>query len=362
MKSVSIVLILLCIIICHLVYADIRSVPPGGTVFIGEERIDISGTGIGSGGQIAWWAAGSSLIDTPADTITVTDPESFSATRSLFSGKEGIWYSWPEKNPVLKIKSPRLKVRIYDTSSDFDATGKWLPRGHLASFLIETNLYELGSRDGANGAPIDIIIRMPEGAKYSAVSGPSGSFSLTGIAVDSALYDTGGVWDTGGTDSGTYQIRAECTANRLNSDSADPGTAVSETIDVLIQDVNPLISGANQREKAAQRTPEVPDSVMKPPRSDATPGIIQSGSDKISPSPTLHPTAPVITSLQPLPEPTMKTASPTVQPASPGLTKAPEKASTLTPTPAEQKSSPLHAGLLVLAVICAAFFWNRKSV
>ena len=63
-----------------------------------------------------------------------------------------------EKAPVLKIKQPRLNLRISDTTSDFDATGKWLPRGHLASFQVETNLYELRNRPGISGAPIDIIV------------------------------------------------------------------------------------------------------------------------------------------------------------------------------------------------------------
>ncbi|MDD1729227.1 MAG: DUF3821 domain-containing protein [Methanospirillum sp.] len=241
---------LLCIIIAlaMTVQADIRTVPPAGTVFIGEEHLDISGSGLSPGSQIAWWAPGTSLVETPADTVTVTNPSSFSALSSSFAGKEGIWYSLGEKTPIFKIKSPRLRLKISDTTSDFDATGKWLPRGHLASFQIESNLYELRSRTGVTGAPVDIIIKTPEGGEYSAVSGPSGSFSLTGIPVSSASYDTGPVWNTGNTDSGTYTIRAECTANEMKSNSVDPGTGVSVPITVLIQDINPLSEGGRQVE------------------------------------------------------------------------------------------------------------------
>ncbi len=242
--------VVLCIIIAlaMTVQADIRTVPPAGTVFIGEEHLDISGSGLSPGSQIAWWAPGTSLVETPADTVTVTNPSSFSALSSSFSGKEGIWYSLGEKTPIFKIKSPRLRLKISDTTSDFDATGKWLPRGHLASFQIESNLYELRSRTGVTGAPVDIIIKTPEGSEYSAVSGPSGSFSLTGIPVSSASYDTGPIWNTGNTDSGTYTIRAECTANEMKSNSADPGTGVSVPITVLIQDINPLSEGGRQVE------------------------------------------------------------------------------------------------------------------
>jgi len=220
--------------------ADIRTVPPGGTVFIGEENLDISESGISSGEQLAWWAPGTSLVETPTDTVTITSPTHFSAPVSSFAGKEGIWYSLREKRPVLKIKQPKLRVKISDTTSDFDATGRWLPRGHLASFQIESNLYELRTRAGVSGGPVDIRITTPEKSEYSAVSGPSGLFSLTGIPVTSTLYDTGPVWNTGGLDSGTYTIQAKCTANELDSNSADPGTGVSEPITVLIQDINPL--------------------------------------------------------------------------------------------------------------------------
>lgn len=231
-----------------LVQGDIRSVPPGGTVFIGEEQLDITGTGIGPGTQIAWWAPGTSLIETPADVIMVNDPTQFSILSSSFSGKEGIWYSVGEKTPVFHVKEPRLRLKISDTTSVFDATGKWIPRGNIASFQIETNLYELRSRAGVEGAPVDIRIRTPLGGELSAVSGPTGPFSLTGIPVHSALYDTGGVWYTRDADSGTYMLQAECTANRLNSNNPQSGAGVSEEITILIQDVNPLITAAKQQE------------------------------------------------------------------------------------------------------------------
>ncbi|PWR71611.1 DUF3821 domain-containing protein [Methanospirillum lacunae] len=228
------------------VLADIKTVPPGGTVFIGEENLDISGSGVSSGSQIAWWAPGTSLDEAPADTVTVSNPARFSALSATFLGKEGIWYTLTTKTPVMKIKQPKLKVKIKDTTSDFDATGKWLPRGHLASFQIESNLYEIRSRGGISGAPVDILITTPSRSEYSTVSGPSGSFRLNGIPVSSSLYDTGPVWNTGGTDSGTYTIQAKCTANELDSNSADPGTGVSEPITVLIQDINPLSNSGRQ--------------------------------------------------------------------------------------------------------------------
>ncbi|MFH0968620.1 MAG: DUF3821 domain-containing protein [Methanobacteriota archaeon] len=324
------ILVMVCVVCNAAVLADIRSVPPGGTVFIGEEQLDISAAGISPGSQIAWWAPGTSLEEIPADSVTVSNPASFSVLSSSFSGKEGIWYSLAEKLPIFTVKQPRINLRISDTSSDFDATGKWLPRGHLASFQVDTNLYELRGRSGVNGAPVDIIIQSPGGAQYSSVSGPAGSFSLTGIPVNSALYDTGAVWNTGGVDSGTYLIHAECTANRMNLNNGGTGSAVSQTTSILIQDVNPLITEAEKREKengsealgptairSAIATP-LPSTTLQQIPVKLTPSVPLSSPgisvDPISPSgstppveqpiPTLSPVIPDVSSSLPPSDPT----------------------------------------------------------
>lgn len=330
------------------VQADIRSVPPGGTVFIGEEQLDISAAGISPGSQIAWWAPGTSLEEVPADIITVSEPARFSAMSSSFSGKEGIWYSLAEKEPVIKIKQPRISIRISDTTSDFDASGKWFPRGHLASFQVETNLYELRSRSGVSGAPVDIIIQSPGGAEYSAVSGPAGSFSLIGIPVSSSQYDTGPVWNTGGTDSGTYSIHAECTANRINSNNGDPGAAVSRTITTLIQDVNPLITDVEKREKENSKAlsplttmtddKTTPSSLIiqqTPVRSAQPVSVVgqSTGVDQVSPSVT-----------PPVRRPTVS-----LSPGIPEVSSSPLAA----PSPHETPSTPFYGIIAVIALMCA---------
>lgn len=338
----------------HLVQGDIRSVPPGGTVFIGEEQLDISTTGIGPGTQIAWWAPGTSLIETPADVIMVGDPTQFSVLRSSFSGKEGIWYSVGEKTPVFHVKQPRLRLKISDTTSVFDATGKWIPRGNIASFQIETNLYELRSRAGVSGAPVDIRIRTPLGGELSAVSGPTGPFSLTGIPVHSALYDTGGVWYTRDADPGTYVLQAECTANRLNSNNPQSGAGVSEEITVLIQDVNPLITAAKQRE--SEPKPESNQTII--PDEPEQPAIKapQTGTEQTIPQTTTPPvTVPGVNT--PVDQDNQSSALPSPEP--------PESASQPTPTPPDLKvdpvqsvppptpATPLPVILVIFALICS---------
>jgi hypothetical protein len=325
--------------------AGINVVPPGGTVFVGEEQLDISESGIGPGGQIAWWAPGTSVQDSPADVMTVSNPVSFSALTSSFAGREGIWYSLADKTPVLKIKQPKLSVRIYDTTSDFDATGKWLPRGDLAAFQIETNLHEIGNRADGGGAPVDIIITSPLGSEYSAVSGPSGSFSLTGIPVRSASYDTGPVWNTGDADIGTYQIRAECTANRINSNNPDPGAGVSQTISVLIQGVNPLITGGKDEDDTEKEDTAVPTATPEivPSPSPRPPAPVQPVSPPSAPVPVATP-AGNLTEQAPLPSPRPSLPAVTQAAASPSQVPAP-----VPPSPAPTPRTPLSGLLAILA-------------
>ncbi|HWQ64771.1 MAG TPA: DUF3821 domain-containing protein [Methanospirillum sp.] len=348
------------------VLGDIKTVPPGGTVFIGEENLDISGSGVSSGSHIAWWAPGTSLDETPSDTVTVSNPARFSALGATFSGKEGIWYTLTTKTPVMKIKQPKLKVKIRDTTSDFDATGKWLPRGHLASFQIESNLYEIRSRGGISGAPVDIIITTPTRSEYSTVSGPSGSFSLKGIPVSSSLYDTGPVWNTGGTDSGTYTIQAKCTANELDSNSADPGTGVSEPITVLIQDINPLSNSGRQVEietgsnstgagEKITRAPTIKPTPLQTMTTGAAAPLPQSSMASPSPSGTSRATTqqtevPVpAASLQPAATQSPLSASATIQ-VSQAPTDTPASAS---PVPTQTKSTPLSAPGAIIAIFAS---------
>lgn len=321
-----VIVLFLCLTILH-VEAGIRVVPPGGTVFIGEEQLDISACGIGSGGQIAWWAPGTSVKDSPADVVTVSNPSSFSVLSSSFSEHEGIWYSLADKTPIIKIKQPRISLRVSDTTADFDATGKWIPRGDVVSFEIETNLYEIGNRGDGAGVPVNIIIKSPQGSDYSAVSGPSGSFSLSGIPVRSSSYDSGPVWYTGDADIGKYDIHAECTANRINDNNGEPGAAVSQTVSVLIQGVNPLItSGKGEEETTVPTgtvtgTPLVPSPVPKesvPVPSITLPvtpePVASAGSNQTNATPSPSPSLAVLTTAPPVPVTSMASPLPTPTP------------------------------------------------
>lgn len=264
--------------------ADISEISPGGTVFIGEEGLDISASGLNPGDKIVWWAPGSSQNNVPAATVTIYDPKHVYISSSDFSGKEGLWYKLPGNMPVFNVKQPSMKIGVYDETQDFEGTGKWIPKGDIVSFRIESNIFMMFGRPGVTGAPIDITISSPEGGQYSSVNGPSGYFSLSGVPVTSGYFSTGPVWATGGLNAGTYNIKAECTANNLNENNPDPGTGVSPSIEVLIQNVNPLINsskGEDQEGKSllsgqkASENPATIKTASQTPIKTITPEVIQ---------------------------------------------------------------------------------------
>lgn len=279
-QTLLIVFIFLAGLFISPVVADLKIIRAGGTIFLGEEGLDITASGIEDGGQIGWWAPGSSRSSEPTEIMSVSNPTSFYVSPSTFSGKEGLWYAWPDQTPVFQVKKPQISVRVYDESSDFDASGKWVPRGDAISFRISSNVYEANSRGGPDGQ-VDIILISPQGARLSSVSGPSGSLSLTGIPLTSSLTSTGPVWSTGGVDSGTWIVQAELSMNRIKDNFPDMGSGISTPVEILIQNVNPLIKspvaievGTPTQEKPIEKetsTPVITPKITRTPTIQTTP-------------------------------------------------------------------------------------------
>lgn len=225
--------------------AAINTIPRGGDVFVGEQGLDISATGVTSGAQIGYFGTGGNVQSaSPTATVTVPDAGNFYCAPADFSGMTGPWFSMPGRTLVFYVKEPQLTVRVIDISLDFEVAGSssWLPKGDIAGFRIDNNLNTMTAR-GVTGAPVTIRIVSPDGTDYSSVPiGGGGFFSLVDIPVSSSTYSTGGVWYTGGVQSGTYKVWAECNANGMKDNYGQVGKAVSETKNILIQSVNPGIA------------------------------------------------------------------------------------------------------------------------
>ncbi|MBN1167303.1 MAG: DUF3821 domain-containing protein [Methanospirillaceae archaeon] len=244
--------------------ADINTILPGETVFVGEEGLDVTACGLQSGDIIGWWGPGSSLADEPTDTTSISSPASFYISPVTFDGESGPWYLVADKELVFYVKEPRISLRVSDTTRDYDATGKWVPTGDTIGFILDSNLYEMRARPGVAGAPVGITITAPDGIEYT-----EGNF-----AVDTTPYKTGGVWSTAGKSAGFYTIQAKCTANQLDTNANTPGKALSVPVQIQIQTLNPLIrdfSNPEEEKPEPQETDLQEETIPVPDTRPPTP-------------------------------------------------------------------------------------------
>ena len=200
--------------------ATISDIPVGVTdVFLGEQGLDITATGVTVGSPIVHFNPGADILnDTPADVVIVSNPASFYASPAQFFALTGAWYQ-PENNLqvtfILTDPSLRLRVINYRTGQE---VGTESVAGDPLGFRIETNLNTMARRPGVVGAPITIHIRDPTGVEFTSVEDYVGvSTSLVNIPVHARVYDTGPVWATHRSQytAGWYEVWADCNANGM---------------------------------------------------------------------------------------------------------------------------------------------------
>lgn len=256
--------------------AAITDVPAGGTVFVGEQGLNITVTGIIPGGQIARFGAGGTIqTDAPSDVVVVSDPASFYVVPGTFGTATGAWYTWPGRELAFIVKDPSLQVRVINTRTGREP-GSGFVSGDPLGFRIETNLYSMAQRPGVTGAPVTVHVRDPTGAEFTSLMGPGGVMtSLVEIPVNSSVYETGPVWttDTAHYRVGTYEVWADCNANRIrdNYDEVGKTTTRSQTASVQVgEPTGPSITGA-ATVKPTMTAPAT-TSATTTPVATATPG------------------------------------------------------------------------------------------
>jgi len=220
--------------------AAVNTISPSGTVFIGEDGLDISATGVPTGTNIVWYGTGGTIGSAPAGTVFVTDPTSFYVSPVLFDGKTGPWFT--ESGTVLAfyVQEPQISIRVFDETAGFEITTStvWVPKGDTIGFQVDNTVYILANRPGSSGAPVTIRIRGPDGIEYSAIDG----FQLGNIPVNSPNYRTGPVWYTGDYANGEYTVWVESTGNDMNTNYPREGLTISPKVTFLMQSTNPLIT------------------------------------------------------------------------------------------------------------------------
>lgn len=225
--------------------AALNTIHQGDTIFLGEENLDVSAV-VPSGTTIGWWASGAAIATTsPDDTFTVSDAANFYASPAQFGAYTGSWYVLPAKTPAFTIAQPSLSIRVEDTTAGVDITNnKWVYRGDVVGFRIETNMNMIATQRGTP-VPITIKVQSPDGGIYTSLVNTGGTItSIEDIPVSSSPYVTGGIWDTGNIaySAGTYSIWAECNANRMNDNYDVSGLTITPKTSMKNQEQNPLIS------------------------------------------------------------------------------------------------------------------------
>jgi len=269
MKSGTIALSAACILILLLVLpagATTTTVLNGGTVFIGEEGLDLSATLAAGDSQIAYYSSGATVgTSAPQAILSVSPGATFFVSPSDFLDRTGAWYSYP--NGVngsawiaVFVEEPYLNVRLWvypSNAAPQSAEGYKLITGDNLNFRIETNTYQIFSRPGVAPSDdgIDVYVTEPDGTTYTAlfdsVSGAT-SIPIINLKPTSSVWYIPNpssskqyIWDTGNPayKSGTYEYWAEISVNAMKENYAGTGgNVVQETMtsDILSSATEPL--------------------------------------------------------------------------------------------------------------------------
>jgi len=168
-KRFTIVLVIclaLAILVAQAWGGSLQDIPPGGTVFIGEQGLNL--TGIPSGTTLAWYT-GTDIVgrSVPAATITIVNNASFYVSPSEFSRRMGNWYIGDSGEVGFSVSDPSQTIYVYDQQTQKDVTNRSTPSGHFLAFRVETNMYVVpAQRPGAAGF-LTIRVRAPDGTVYT---------------------------------------------------------------------------------------------------------------------------------------------------------------------------------------------------
>jgi len=256
--------------------AGCGTIPAGEWVFIGEEGLDITGTGVTAGSQLAYYGPGGSVSSAPAAKVTVADPASFYVAPSVFSEKTGPWFLLPGNSLAFYVGDPMLQLRVVDYTSGFvvGQDASWVPKGDAVGFRIDTNLWVFSRRPGCTGAPLTIEVSAPGGTTFSSLGG----YPLAGVVVSTPTFETGPVWPTGSSEFsiGDYEVCVRCEENKMHDNYPVAGKSESEKVHFLLQKANPLIVTVTTTASPGGTTPAV--TTVQPatptPAETATPSTV----------------------------------------------------------------------------------------
>ena len=211
-------------------YADINKVPAGGTVFIGEQGLDISAA-VGNATTLSYYTGSQTIgSSAPDSTITIGSPTSFYVSPADFQGKTGNWYIGNSAVVGIVVTDPVITISAKDANNlNTDVTGKSVTSGTVLTFRVESNINPIVSQRNLTGGMANIKVRAPDGTTYTGLwnqANPAVAILLNGLLLDAnpkmwTPANTG--WNTGAKDSagnkyykaGTYSFWVELAFNQI---------------------------------------------------------------------------------------------------------------------------------------------------
>ncbi len=145
---------------------SLKDVPPGGTVFIGEQGLDL--TGIPSG-TVLFWYSESDIVgrSAPSATVLVENNANFYVAPSDFVRHTGNWYIGDSRQVGVIVNDPTQSIAVYDQRTLRDMTNKSVPSGDFLTFRIETNMDVISSQRTFDEGFMTIRVRSPDGTMYT---------------------------------------------------------------------------------------------------------------------------------------------------------------------------------------------------
>jgi trimeric autotransporter adhesin len=169
MKGLTISLVMCMILATQVVPAlgdALQDIPLGGTVFIGEENLNL--LGIPSGTTLTWYT-GTQVIgrSAPSATITIADNASFYVSPSDFVRRTGNWYIGNSDLVGFAVSDPSETISVFNQESGKDITNKSVQSGDFLTFRVETNMNVIPAQRPSDDGFITIRVRAPDGTLYT---------------------------------------------------------------------------------------------------------------------------------------------------------------------------------------------------
>lgn len=156
----------LAILVVHALGGALQDIPPGGTVFIGEENLNLTGI---PPGTILCWYIGTDIVgySAPSATITIGNNASFYVAPSTFAQHTGDWYIGNSTDVGLVVSDPYQAISVYNQQTRKDVTNKSVPAGNFLTFRVETNMNVITSQRPSEKGFLTIRVRAPDGTVYT---------------------------------------------------------------------------------------------------------------------------------------------------------------------------------------------------